>query len=746
MTELFTVGKSEIRKDALPKACGAAVYVDDCAPAGTLYAAAVRSAHPHILIEELDFSEAAAVSGFAASITAKDIPGKNQWPLVKNDYPFLPEKEAKFCGETLAIVVADTRHAAVEAARRTRVAFRKLEFVTDPLAAMEPSAPKVHGENNIISSYRVKRGDAEEAIRSADAVVEAVYTANYQAHVYLETQGALAVPENGAMTIYTSTQCPFYVHDAVACVLGVPQNMVRVVQRVTGGGFGGKEDVPALVAAHAALAARKTGRPVKLIYERDEDFLSMSKRHPAWMKVLYAARRDGKITACRVKYVLDGGAYATLSPIVLWRGTVHATGPYVLDNLLVETFAAATNKVPCGAYRGFGQPQISFATESLIDELAAKLGMDPVELRLKNILRPGDKTACGQTVSQSCGLEEALLEARRRAGPPKPGRGTGFSVSYYGVGLGAGGKYLDRAGAAVTVFKDGSAQVAVGNTEMGQGAQTVLAQIAAESLNAPYCAVRVSEVDTALVPDSGPTVASRTTLMAGNAVLEACSPLRERLFSAARDLLSAKGAPAGEMAASNGVFSAGGAAVSFAEAAAECWGRRLKMAEHGWYIAPPTSYNSEDGQGVPYVIYAYSANAAEVSVDRETGEIRVEKLICAHDMGKAVNPQLTEGQMQGGALQGMGYAVCENLVLKDGVMQNPNMTDYLVPSAEQTPEFDCAIIERGYEQGPYNAKGFGEAPLIAVAPAVANAVFAACGARLRELPMLPEKLWKALQK
>jgi len=753
---LFCVGKSVTRKDALAKASGEALYIDDYSYGGMLHAAAVRSPRPHIRIKGFDARAAEKVPGFVMLVSAADIPGKNIWPVVKEDCPFFPETESRFQGETLALVLAETRLAAREAAAKVKVLCAELPFVEDPLAALEKSAPKIYGGNNVFSSYVIKRGDVEGAIRSADAVVEGVFTTNYQVHVYLETQGAIAFPEaGGAMTVYGSLQCPYYAHDAVAQALNITHNKVRIVQRVTGGGFGGKEDVPALVAAHAAIAARKSGRPVKLVYERDEDFISMSRRHPSWTRMLYAARKDGAITACKAKYVLDGGAYATLSPIVLWRGTVHAAGPYKIENVSVESFAAATNKAPCGAYRGFGQPQICFANESLLDELAEKLGMDPLELRLKNILRPGDKTITGQVITGSCGLEEALLSVREKSGwakrrgrlagegPVK--RGLGVSANYYGVGLGAGGKYLDRAGAHVSVSKDGSVYAAVGNTEMGQGAQTVLSQIAAETLNCPYDGVRMTEVDTSRVPDSGPTVASRTTLMSGNAIIDACKPLRGRIFKAARELLSAKGAPEGKMEASGGEFRAGGKVVGFMEAVKECWAQRLKMAEHGWYVAPKTSFLPENGQGDAYVTYAYSANVAEVAVDTETGAVRVEKLYAAHDLGRAVNPRLALGQMHGGALQGIGYALSENLVYKDGALLNPNMSDYVLPSSMETPEFDCSTIERPYEDGPYAAKGFGETPLIGPAPAIANAVKDACGARVPGLPLMPEKVWKALK-
>jgi CO/xanthine dehydrogenase Mo-binding subunit len=758
MEKLSFVGKSLPRKDAAIKVTGAAQYAADREMPGMLHAAAVRSPRPRIKILAISDAAARRVPGYVTLVTHKDIKGVNKWPVVMQDYPFLPEGEARFAGETVALVVADSARAAKKAAALVELKYKELPSVTDPLEALEKNAVKIYGKDNIISSFVIKKGGVDKAFENAAFTVEGEFSTNYQVHAYLETQGALAVPEaDGGITVHSSTQCPFYVLDAVAAALGLPYHKVKILQTVTGGGFGGKEDVPALVASHAALCAAKTGRPVKLIYGRKEDFQSMSKRHPGWAKVAYAADKAGRITACRVKYVLDGGAYSTLSPIVLWRGTVHAAGPYKIANVDIKTYAAATNKVPCGAFRGFGQPQICFAQESLIDELAQKVGMDPVQFRLKNLLDPGDKTITGQKLNSSCGLRELVQAVKRRSGWDKkvrnPGRsgdiatGIGFSATYYGVGLGAKGRYLDRAGAFVNVYKDSSVTVNVGNTEMGQGALTVLAQITAETLNAPYESVRVEEVDSSKVPDSGPTVASRTTLMSGNAIIEAATPIRERLFKTAYDMLLAEGADASKpMAAGGGLFSMGGKVVDFKKVVAGCWDRRQKMSEQGWYAAPRTTFKMEDGQGDAYVIYSYSADAAEVEVDLKTGVARVKKIWAAYDVGRIVNPRLALGQAQGGILQGMSWAMYENLVYKNGIMVNPNFTDYVIATTADKPEYDITFIEKPYAEGPYKAKGMGEVPLIGVAPAVANAIKNACGARVRSVPLLPEKIWKEIKK
>ncbi|MFA7008077.1 MAG: xanthine dehydrogenase family protein molybdopterin-binding subunit [Elusimicrobiales bacterium] len=761
MDKFSYVGRSLPRKDALIKATGRAGYAADLEFSGMLYAAAVRCPKPRIKILSVSDARARKIPGYVALVTHKDVKGANKWPLVADDYPFLPETAARFQGETVALAVAETRKAAVAAARLVELRYKELPFIEDPLKSMDKGAVKIHGEDNVFARFVIKKGDPDKAMEEAYAVVEDEFSTNYQVHAYLETQGVVAVPEpDGGLTVHSSTQCPFYVLDAVAAAAGLGYHKVKVVQTVTGGGFGGKEDVPALVAAHAAVCALKVGRPVKLIYDRKEDFNSMSKRHPSWSRVSYAADKDGKITGCTVKYILDGGAYSTLSPIVLWRGAVHAAGPYKIDNIRIEAYAVATNKVPCGAFRGFGQPQICFAQESLVDELARELKLDPVELRLRNILRAGDRTATGSVISAPCALEELLETVKRKSGWERRKaeglrlkaegdkvRGLGVSVAYYGVGLGAKGRYLDRAGAYVNIYKDATVGVNVGNTEMGQGALTVLSQICAETLNAPYENIKLEEVDTSKVSDSGPTVASRTTLMSGNAIIEAAAPLRANIFKTAFDLLLAKGArAAGSMKAARGVFSIDGVSVSFGEAVRECWNRRMKMGEQGWYVSPHTSYNMEDGQGDAYVTYSYSADAAEVEVDLKTGVTKVLKIYAAYDVGRIINPQLAQGQAQGGILQGLSWTLYENLLYKNGIMLNPNFTDYVLATTADKPEYDITFIEKPYAEGPYKAKGLGEVPLIGVAPAIGNAVRNASGVRVKSVPILPEKVWAGLRK
>ena len=627
----------------------------------------------------------------------------------------------------------------------------------DPLEARWHPDIHLFGKDNIYRHLKVRKGNIEDGFARSDVTIENEYRTPCQEHAYLEPQGMVAVPRpNGLMDVYGSMQCPFYVQEGVATVLGLPLSRVRIIQTATGGAFGGKEDVPTLVGVQAAILAQKTGRPVKLIYSRDEDIISTSKRHPGIIRYKSGAKRDGTLQAIEVEYILDSGAYATLSPVVLWRGTVHAGGPYRIPHVKVDSYAVATHKVPAGAFRGFGSPQILFAAESQMDELARALGMDPCKIREKNLLRLNDETITGQKLTFSVGNLEAFQKTVETSGYLKkrnqkketPGpikKGFGLSSVYYGVGLGAGGIHLARAGAYVQILADASVQFAVGTTEMGQGMATVLTQIVADELGLPFDAVTILETDTSRVPDAGPTVASRATTMSGNALKDACGKLQESLFRAAGDLLqiSKESIQIKEgWAVDSGKP---GHRMTLKEVIAECFKRRENMAAAGFYRSPEVSWDDETGRGNAYITFAYATNAAEVEVDTETGVIRVLKITAAHDVGKAINPQLVTGQIEGGIVQGMGYTLTEEIVTKNGSVQNPNFSTYIIPTIKEAPEIDPLIVEAHFPNGPNGAKGFAEQPLMGIAPAIANAVYDAIGIRIKELPLTPERVWAALR-
>ncbi|MFZ2957456.1 MAG: xanthine dehydrogenase family protein molybdopterin-binding subunit [Candidatus Ozemobacteraceae bacterium] len=747
-----SVGCSVPRKDAWDKVTGKAHYVDDYSFPNIVYISTVRSPVAYGHLKHIDTTAALGMPDVLGIYTARDIPGRNVNPLVLEDQPFLAEKFVRFHGDPVALVAAESQEAADEAAAAVKLDIEVLQPVLSIRASLDPTAPRLYKDDNSFSNYVIRKGDAEEALKTAERVFEREYETPYQEHAYLETQGMIAIPGlEDTVTLYGSMQCPFYVHDAVGQILGVTRNKVRIIQSTTGGGFGGKEDFPSILAGHAALVASKLQRPAKLIYKREEDIISSSKRHPGLIRMKIGCTGEGRLTAARIEYYVDGGAYATLSPIVLWRGTVHALGPYVCKDVLITSAAMATNKVPCGAYRGFGSPQVIFAGESIMDEIAAELKIDPVEIRRRNGLKIGDTTVTNQKIDQSCGLAETIAKATEKADwktkwqnpAAKSGtrrKGIGISTIYYGVGLGAGGRHLDRAGASLTMLKDGSIQCAVGNTEMGQGARTILAQIAADAVGIPYELVHVIETDTAFVPDSGPTVASRTTFMSGNALVEAAKDLRSRLLPLIADML--KTSP-DQVDLVNGIAFAQNSdkKVAYSDLVKEFYFQRLMPSSFGWFVAPDTSFDKETGQGNAYFVYSWCTNVAEVEVDTETGEVKVERITAAHDMGKAINPQQVEGQIEGGTLQGVGYATMEEIRHDaKGRMLNNAFATYILPTFVDTPDIQPIIVEHAYDRGPYGAKGFGEVPLMGIAPAIANAVYNATGIRIRILPIKPEKL------
>ena len=721
------VGERIRRPDAPDKVKGSALYIEDLDFTGSLWGAVLRSPHAHARIARLDVGRARTITGVRAVLTAKDIPGQNLIPMIQADWPVLAADFVRHVGEGLALVAAETREAMAEALHSIAVEYEPLPALLDMEEALRA------GE--VISHWKVRRGETAAAMLRSDlVVVEGTYRTPYQEHAYIEPNGMIAVPDGqGGVVVYGSMQCPFYVQKAVASALGLDLARARIVQTVTGGGFGGKEDAPSAPGAQVALLAQATGRPVRMILSREEDMAVMSKRHPGRIHMRTAATPDGQLVAAEVDYLLDGGAYATLSPVVLFRGTVHACGPYRVPNVKVDSRVVRTHKVPCGAFRGFGEPQVVFACESQMDLLAERLGMDPLVLRLKNALAEGDETITGHKLTASVGFGDVLDKVaassdwtRKRAEYEKDSglvrRGIGIAACYYGVGLGAMGKHLNPAGASVVVSADGSVTVAVGTTEIGQGMITVLSQIAAEALGCPVEVVRLMEADTSRVPDSGPTVASRTTVMSGNAIRDAAAKIRAAMEPVVAD-----------------------AGLGWRQAVALCVQKQVGLAAHGWAVPPATTFDLATGQGEAYICYSFSANVIEVEVDEETGQTRVLAVHSGHDTGKVINPTTGEGQIEGGVVQGLGYALVEEHVLKDGRIVNDQFSTYIIPTSLDVPEIRSILVEHPYPWGPYGAKGLGETPIIAVAPAVTAAIHHAVGVRLDEIPATPERVWAALQ-
>jgi len=745
------VGSPARRVDGDDKVTGRAVYLDDMRVPGVLHAALVLPGCAHAELLGVDAADAAAMPGVRAIVTADDIPGLNEVGVITPDQPLIPFDRIRYEGDAVAIVVADSPAAAREGADAVKVELKELPGVFDAVRAMEPDAPLVHEDGNVFLHDKVRKGDVDAGFDEADIVVERTFRTHHQEHCYLEPLGAIAVPEEGgSITVYGTMQCPYYVQKAVARVLGIPLASVRVVQTVTGGGFGGKEDVPSEVCSCAALAAWKTGSPVKLVYTREVDFLRSSKRHPMHVTFKLGARRDGTFTAASTRAVADAGAYSTLTPVVVFRAAAHATGPYEIPNVSTDVYGVYTNRQTTGAFRGFGQPQVIFANESVVDEIADALGLDPMDVRLKNCLEVGKRTATNHLLTESVGLRETIERARDMSGwDEKRGesgggghrlRGIGVGSIYYGVSLGARGLALDGSGAHMNVYRDGSLRINVGGTEMGQGLLTVLSQIASDSLGVPIDAIHVELADTSVVPDSGPSVASRTTLMTGNAVIDAAGKLKEVMGEVAADAL---GIDAGDVEFRNGTVGSPGSSMSFAELAERCWVQNVNTAADGWYAAPESTFD-ENGQGDAYAVYSFATHVAEVEVDTETGRVTVEKITAAHDVGRVMNPVTLEGQIEGGVMQGIGMALYEQMKTEGGAVTTADFSTYIIPTAMDAPDIEMAFVEHPYSKGPFGAKGIGETPAMPGAVAVANAVSNALGVRFRELPLTPERVIQAL--
>lgn len=763
-----TVGTPVTRVDAADKVTGRAVYADDLYVPGMLHAALVFPGCAHAEFRGIDAEAALSMPGVHAVLIHSDVPGENQVGVIDADQPLLPHSRIRYTGDAVAIVVADSPSLAREAAGAVLIELSELPSVFDAEEALLPDAPHVHDGGNLLLHYKVRRGDVGAGFEEADVIVERTFRTHHQEHAYLEPLGALAIPEDGgSITVYGTMQCPFYVQKAVANVLGLPLASVRIVQTVTGGAFGGKEDVPSEICACAAVAASRTGRPVKLVYTREEDFYRSSKRHPMKTTFKLGARRDGTFTAAQVRVVADAGAYSTLTHVVAFRAAAHATGPYEIPNVHTDVLGVYTNRQTTGAFRGFGQPQVIFANESVVDEVAEALGLDPIAIRLKNGLDVGKRTATGQLLKESVGLKETLEAARDASdwndkrnlhaacrsegttgrvagaeaalhdGPVR--RGIGVACIYYGVSLGAKGLALDASGAHLNVYRDGSVRIAVGGTEMGQGLLTVLSQIASDSLGVPIERIHVERADTSVVPDSGPSVASRTTLMTGNAIVDACAKLRATMGAVAAEAL---GVDAGSITFAGDRVGNADASMSFAELANECWRRNVSTSADGWYAAPESTFD-ENGQGDAYAVYSYATHVAEVSVNTETGRVTLDRITAAHDVGRVLNPVTLEGQIEGGALQGASMALYERMLTNGGDILTPDFSTYILPTSMDAPEIKTITVESPYSRGPFGAKGIGETPAMPGAAAVANAVADATGVRLRELPIDAETIARA---
>jgi CO/xanthine dehydrogenase Mo-binding subunit len=733
------IGKSILRPEGRGKVTGTARYIDDLDFPGLLHGVTVRSPIARGRIKAIHFGEGIPWDQFTV-VTAKDIPGKNYVALMINDQPCLADEFVNHAEEAVVLLAHPDKYLLEEARRAVRIRIEPLPAILtieDSLAKKEI----IWGEDNIFKAFAVNKGDVDSAWAEAAFIVEGEYETGAQEQLYIEPQGiiARANPTEG-VTIWGSLQCPYYIHKALTPIFGLPKDRVRIIQAETGGGFGGKEEYPSMISAHAALLAWMSGKPVKIIYDRAEDMVATTKRHPSRTRHRTAVSRDGKLLAMEIDFTLDGGAYETVSPVVLSRGTIHAAGPYACPNVRIRSRAVATNVPPHGAFRGFGAPQSVFALERHMDRVAEAAGLPPDEFRRRNFVHEGQTLAVSQVVREKVDmarLMERAFEAsgyhekRARFERENQGnavkKGIGFAAFMHGAGFtGSGEEYL-ASEALLEATPEGIVRVLAGSTEIGQGANTVFTQVAAETLGLDCDRIEVLQPDTAYVPNSGPTVASRTTMIVGGLV-----------ESAARNILNTL--------LESGLLKSSYDSKDFAEACREYIAKFGPLKSFVKYHQPAdVRWDDTTYQGDAYGAYGWAVYLAEVSVDTRTAEVRVDNFTAVQEVGTIVNPMLAAGQVEGGVAQGIGFAVYENVVWKDGRMINGQMTNYIMPTSMDVPPIRVIFEEVPYGTGPHGAKGIGELPLDGTAPAVANAIAHATGADIRRVPVTPETLIETLE-
>ena len=747
--ELTTIGKREPRKDAWAKAAGSAEYTADIRLPGTCYAALVRSPYHHARILEIDPSQAAGEEGVVAVLTAKDVPGAKTFGPFLQDQPVLATEEVRHIGEPVALVIASSQAAARRAAESVRVGYEPLEAVLDPVAALEPGSPQVHPGGNLISHYDVSSGDLAAGFAQAEITVEETFTVQRISPAYMEPENALArVNPDGSLTVWVSSQKPFEDQKAIALVLGIPAEQVQVIGAVVGGAFGGKEDSSmAILAAVAAWSIRGT---VLIQNTRHESFVAHPKRHPAKLIVRLGARRDGTLTALHTTVYLDTGAYASYGPAVGQLLTEVAPGAYHIPNARVDTHVVYTHSPLSGAMRGFGSPQAHFALESCLDILAQELGMDPLALRRKNLLAPGDTLFTHVVMDDSAVSISRCLDAAEAARArllqvtPTPGKRSGVGVALAVQTVGLGAKVPDNSTHRLEWLPDGQVLIRLGSTDLGQGLATVSEQMVAETLGLPYSAVITAPLDTATTPDGGVTCASRMTYLVGKALLSCAELLKRRLIEQAAGMLRL---PIEELAYAGGeVISPDGEhypAREFASRAADS-GACLQAEATARFPYPEATTPQHLPIGMPHVKFVFGAQVARVEVDPELGTVEVTDMVAIHDVGRAINRAAVEGQIEGGIAIGIGYALYEDMPLKPNQRWVDSFTEYLLPTARDVPaNVEIQILEIPDPSGPYGAKGIAEIALVPTAPAIANAVFNAIGVRVQDLPITPEKILAA---
>ncbi|HKS09223.1 MAG TPA: xanthine dehydrogenase family protein molybdopterin-binding subunit [Pyrinomonadaceae bacterium] len=727
------IGKPFPRKEGRQKVTGQALYIDDLTFPGMLHGATVRSPSARGRITNIAFEGDIPWHEFTI-VTAKDIPGANYVALILNDQPYLAAEFVNHPEEPVLLIAHEDKYLVQEARRNVRIEIEEQPAIftlADSLAQKQI----IWGEDNVFKQFLVDKGNVDTVWANADLIVEGDYETGAQEQLYIENNGAIAItnPHEG-VTVWGSMQCPYYVHKALVKLFDLPENKIRVIQTETGGGFGGKEEYPSLITGHAALLAWKSGKPVKLIYDRAEDMVATTKRHPSRTHHKTAVTKDGKLLAMEIDFAIDGGAYCTLSPVVLSRGTIHAAGPYVCPNVRIHSRAVATNVPPQGAFRGFGAPQSIFALERHMDKVAHAVGLSPEEFRRRNFIHEGETTATSQMIRERVdmnGLLDRALQlsdyhAKRERFKHQNGngkkRGIGFATFMHGAGFTGSGEVYLQSVVSAEATAEGKVRVLAASTEIGQGTNTIFSQIAAEALGLDFDSIEIVQPDTGLVPNSGPTVASRTSMVVGKLVESAVTGLKQTLLG-------------------SGLLNEGFSKQNFQNACAEYIARFGPLKTSATYQPPPNVYwDDEKYQGDAYGAYAWAVYVAEVSFDELTYEAHVEDFVALQEVGRVLNPVLAAGQIEGGVAQAIGFTLFENVVWKDGRMANNQMTNYIIPTPADIPPIRVFFEENPYAYGPGGAKGIGELPMDGAAPAILNAIENATGVSFNRIPLLPEVL------
>jgi CO/xanthine dehydrogenase Mo-binding subunit len=731
-----------LRREGPAKLTGAAKYADDLVFPGAWYGATIRSTEPRARLVAIELDPEADWSKVVV-VTAADIPGENLVSAIKEDQPVLVPVggEIRHHAEPVVLFAAADR----ETIRALR---SRIRLVTEPL----PPVFDPERSDHVFAQYEIVTGDLDTGFAAADVVIEGEYRVGHQEQLYIENNAMIAVPAaDGGVAVHGSLQCPYYVHKALRKSLGLSAAQARVVQAETGGGFGGKEEYPSIIALHAALLALKCGRPVRMIYDRHEDLAATTKRHPAIVRHRTGVLRDGTLVAQEIEIVMDGGAYCTLTPVVLSRGTLHSGGPYRCPNVRIRARATRTNTPPNGAMRGFGAPQVEFAVETHLNRIAERLALSPAEVRRRNAYEPGDTTPTGQVLRESVAAQEVLrlaveagdferrraattraAEGRRGSGEVPAGRlrsgaartasGIGLALGWHGAGFTGSGEVHLGSVASVELTADGRIRVLVAATEMGQGTTTIFPMLVAGELGLPPDLIDMAPVDTAEVPDSGPTVASRTAMVVGGLCIAAARRLRAEVEG------RHDGRP-------------------FAEICHEDATRHgPTRIDQRFEPYPGIEFDDATYRGDAYPAFGWAACLASVDVDLDTGEVVVRDVVAVDDVGKVVHPVLCEGQVEGGTLQAVGYATIEEIKLENGRYLNDRLATYLIPTALDAPNLTTILVEVPFSGAPHGAKGVGELPMDVGAPAVIAAIHDAVGAWITELPATPERILAALER